>query len=101
MVTGQGNNGQPVPGAMTPAHQHAPIIVFGAGAAGNAAAANFTSADLSGFQTLLRNNTHSVTIGMGYHDWTGVSAWQAAQFGGGNNAAGNARASFVAALRPY
>lgn len=101
VVTGQGNDGQPVPGAMTPAHQHAPIIVFGAGAAGNAAAANFTSADLSGFQTLLRNNTHSVTIGMGYHDWTGVSAWQAAQFGGGNNAAGNARASFVAALRPY
>ena len=99
VVTSSGNNGQPVPGAITPVTAHARIVVIGAGAAGNAAAADFTSADLSDFLSLLRNNTHSVTIGMGHKDWTG-GTFTAAQFGGGNNAAGNARASATLALRP-
>lgn len=99
VVTTTGNNGQPVPGASTPVTQHAPILVVGGGAAGNALATAFTSSDLSAFQTLARNNTHSVTIGGGHKDWTS-GAFTAAQFGGGTTTAGNARAAASVALRP-
>lgn len=98
VVVTSGNNGQPVPGAITPAQPNAVISVVGAGAAGNAVAADFTSSDLSDFISLLRNNTHSVSIAGGRKDWT-AGAFTAAQFGGGNNAAGNARAAIAIAHR--
>lgn len=98
VVVTSGNNGQPVPGAITPAQPNAVISVVGAGAAGNAVAADFTSSDLSDFISLLRNNTHSVSIAGGRKDWV-AGAFTAAQFGGGNNAAGNARAAIAIAHR--
>lgn len=98
VVVTSGNNGQPVPGAITPAQPNAVISVVGAGAAGNAAAADFTSSDLADFISLLRNNTHSVSIAGGRKDWTS-GAFTAAQFGGGNSAAGNARAAIAIAHR--
>ena len=98
VVVTSGNNGQPVPGAITPAQPNAVISVVGAGAAGNAVAADFTSSDLSDFISLLRNNTHSVSIAGGRKDWT-AGAFTAAQFGGGNNTAGNARAAIAIAHR--
>ncbi len=97
-VSTSGSGGQPVPGAITPVTQHAPIIVMGGGA--GVTCVDFTSSDLSDFTPFTGNGTHDVAVGMGWKDWTS-GAFTAATFGGGEASASNARAAVVAALRPY
>lgn len=97
VVSTVGSGGQPIPGAITPVSQHALIFVLGCGA--GVTCVDFTSADLSNFAVFTGNGTHDVAVGIGTKDWT-TGAFTAAQFGGGEASAANARAAVVAAFKP-
>lgn len=98
VVSGSGSGGQPIPPAITPVSPRALILVHGGGA--GVTCVDFTSADLANFLAFTGNGTHDVALGVGSKDWTG-GAFTAAQFGGGEAGAGNARAAIVSALRPF
>lgn len=67
------------PPAITPTTNGAIIVSGGAGAHDEENPRTYSSSNLSAFISLGRGDTHSVTIGLGYHIWTS-GAFDPAQF---------------------
>lgn len=98
VVATSGSGGQPVFGAITPTTTKARILCMGGGA--GVTCVDFTTTDLSNFLPFTGNGTHDAAVAIGSVEWAG-GAFTAANWGGGEAGAGNARAAVVAALRPY